>query len=164
VTAALRPQVTKRLEADVMSKLTQDEMVAILQAYQDRLTEAEKQGPRAYNEAFAQPPPGVAIHEFDGDGVIRRINAEESRLLGFAADGIVGHPVWEFVVMQDASRQSVQKKLSGEKDIKPFVRTFRRADGSGVPMLIVDRRLHDAQGVPRGIRTAMMSLENVETA
>jgi PAS domain S-box-containing protein len=146
-----------------MSKLTQDEVVAILQGYQDRLTDAEKRGPRAYNEAFAQPPMGVAVHEFDASGVIRRVNSEESRLLGFPPDQIVGRPVWEFVVMQDASRQSVQKKLSGEKDIKPFVRTFRRSDGSGVPMLIVDRRLNDAEGQPRGIRTAMMSLENVDT-
>jgi hypothetical protein len=60
--------------------------------------------------------------------------------------------------MQEASRQSVQKKLVGEKDIKPFVRTFRRADGSGVAMLLVDRRLQDAKGQPQGIRTAMMSV------
>ena len=143
-------------------KLTQDEMVSILQAYQDRLAEAEKRGPRAFNEAFARPPAGVAVHEFDTGATIRRVNAEELRLLGFEAEQIVGRPVWEFVVMQDASRQSVQKKLAGEKDIKPFVRTFRRADGSGVPMLIVDRRLQDSEGRPRGIRTAMMSLD--ETA
>src|SRR5215470_15358010 len=112
-----------------MPKLTQDEMVSILQTYQDRLTEAERQGPRAYNEAFAHPPEGVAVHEFDADGIIRRLNSEEPRVLGYAAAQILGHAVWEFVVMSDASRQSVQKKLSGEKDIKPFVRTFRRADG-----------------------------------
>jgi PAS domain-containing protein len=72
---------------------------------------------------------------------------------------MVGHPIWEFVVMQEVSRQSVRRKLAGEKDIKPFVRTFRRADGSGVAMLLVDRRLQDEQGRPEGIRTAMMSVE-----
>ena len=79
-------------------------------------------------------------------------------LLGYESAQVLGHAVWEFVVMQDASKRSVQKKLAGEKDIKPFVRTFRKADGSPIVMLLVDRRLHDAQGRPRGIRTAMMSL------
>jgi PAS domain S-box-containing protein len=146
-----------------MPSPTQDEMVAILRAYQDRLEEAEKQGPRVLNQVFAEPPAGVAVHEFDTSGSIRRVNAEEVRILGFPAEQILGHPVWEFVVMSDASRQSVQKKLAGQKDIKPFVRTFRTADGAGVAMLLVDRRLQDAQGQPRGIRTAMMLLPEGET-
>ncbi len=141
-----------------MSKLSQEQMVDVLQAYQDKLTAAAQQGPSQYEKAFADPPPNVAVHEFDNEGVIQRVNAEEPKVLGFEAWQIVGHHVWEFVVMQEVSRQSVQKKLSGEKDIKPFVRTFRRADGTGVVMLLVDRRLQDAQGRPLGIRTAMMSL------
>jgi PAS domain S-box-containing protein len=142
-----------------MAPVSQEQMVAVLQGYQDRLTEAAQQGPRRYDQVFASPPPGVCVHEFDASGTLRRVNAEELKLLGFEADQMVGRPVWEFVVMQDASRQSVQKKLTGEKDIKPFVRTFRRADGSGVAMLLVDRRLQDGQGRPQGIRTAMMRVE-----
>jgi PAS domain S-box-containing protein len=133
-------------------------MVAVLQAYQDELTEAAQQGARRFEQVFASPPAGVGVHEFDTTATIRRVNAEELKLLGYDAAQMVGRPVWQFVVMQDASRQSVQKKLAGEKDIKPFVRTFRRADGSGVVMLLVDRRLQDAEGQPAGIRTAMMSL------
>jgi PAS domain S-box-containing protein len=132
-----------------------DELVTRLQEYQDKLAEAERVGPARFDAVFASPPAGIAVHEFDTTAVIRRVNSEELRLLGFTADQIVGRPVWEFVVMQEASKQSVQKKLAGEKDIKPFVRTFRKADGSGVVMLLVDRRLTDADGHPRGIRTAM---------
>ena len=142
-----------------MPKLSQDEIVPVLQGYQDRLAEAERQGERRFEQAFAAPPPGVCVHEFDMDGVIRRVNSEGLRVLAYEAAQLVGRKVWEIVVMEDVSRVSVQKKLAGEKDIKPFVRTFRRGDGSGVVMLLVDRRLVDAQGQPRGIRTAMMSLE-----
>ena len=141
-----------------MPKLTQEQMVAILQAYQDKMAAAAQEGPSRFEAVFADAPPGVAVHEFDTTGIIRRVNSEEPKVLGFEAGQIVGRRVWEFVVMQDVSRESVQKKLSGEKDIKPFVRTFRRADGTGVAMLLVDRRLQDAQGRPLGIRTAMMSL------
>jgi PAS domain S-box-containing protein len=147
-----------------MAPVSQEQMVAVLQAYQDRLTEAAQQGTRRYDQVFAHPPAGVCIHEFDAAGTLRRVNVEELKLLGFEADQMVGRPVWEFVVMQDASRQSVQKKLTGEKDIKPFVRTFRRADGSGVAMLLVDRRLQDGQGRPQGIRTAMMRVEEEASA
>src|SRR6185312_15946275 len=103
-----------------------------------------------------------AAHELEPKAPIRRVNAEELKLLGYESSQVVGHAVWEVVVMQDASRQSVQKKLAGEKDIKPFVRTFRTADGSGLVLLLVDRRLQDPQGRPRGIRTAMMHLGDAE--
>jgi PAS domain S-box-containing protein len=145
-----------------MPKLTQEQMVVILQAYQDKLAAAAQESPSRFEAVFATPPPGVAVHEFDTTGVIRRVNSEEPKVLGFEAGQIVGRRVWEFVVMQEVSRESVEKKLSGEKDIKPFVRTFRRGDGSGVAMLLVDRRLQDAQGRPIGIRTAMMSLSEVD--
>ena len=145
-----------------MAKASQDEMVAVLQAYQDKLTEAAQQGARRFEQVFAAPPAGVAVHEFDTTATIRRVNAEELKLLGYDVGQMVGRPVWQFVVMQDASRQSVQKKLAGEKDIKPFVRTFRTADGSGLVLLLVDRRLQDPQGRPRGIRTAMMHLGDAE--
>jgi PAS domain S-box-containing protein len=141
-----------------MAKASQEELVAVLQAYQDKLTEAAQQGTRRFEQVFADPPAGVAVHEFDTTATIRRVNTEELKLLGYDAAQMVGRPVWQFVVMQESSRESVQKKLAGEKDIKPFVRTFRRADGSGIAMLLVDRRLEDAEGRQRGIRTAMMSL------
>jgi PAS domain S-box-containing protein len=145
-----------------MAAPTQEQIVATLQAYQDKLADATRYGLSRFEQVFASPPPGVCVHEFDTGGIIRRVNAEGLRVLGYETSQMVGHPVWEFVVMSDASRQSVQKKLVGEKDIKPFVRTFRRADGSGVAMLLVDRRLQDAAGRPLGIRTAMMRVGDEE--
>src|SRR4029450_8819207 len=142
-----------------MPRPSQDEMVAVLQAYQDKLTEAAKLGAARYDEVFANPPAGVAVHEFDNTAALRRVNREELKLLGYTAAQMLGRPVYEFVVMSDASRESVQRKLAGEKDIRPFVRTFRKADGSGIGRVLVDRRLLDASGRPLGIRTAMMSIE-----
>jgi PAS domain S-box-containing protein len=137
----------------------QEDQVAHLRDYQDRLAEAEQRGPAAFASAFAKPPRGICVHEFDQSATIRRVNAEELRLLGYQEHELLGRRIWELVVMEDVSRESVRKKLAGEKDIKPFVRTFRRADGSGVAMLLVDRRLYDERGEMRGIRTAMMPIE-----
>ena len=135
--------------------MTQDEVVAWLQDYHDRLASAAARGESFFEEAFAKPPEGAAVHDYDARARIMRVNSEELRILGYAREDMVGHQVWEFVVMQDASRQSIEKKLAGEKDIKPFVRTFRCSDGSGIAMLIVDRRILDGEGRAVGIRTAM---------
>jgi PAS domain S-box-containing protein len=141
-----------------MAAVLQEDQVARLQDYQDRLAEAELLGPGAFEAAFRNPPRGIAVHEFDNTATIVKVNSEELRLLGYEEHQLVGKRIWELVVMEDVSRESVRKKLAGEKDIKPFVRTFKRADGSGVAMLLVDRRLLDARGEKRGIRTAMMAL------
>lgn len=146
-------------EPKTLAEPTRDEHLARLREHQDRLAEAAKRGLTAFQSAFADAPAGIAVHEFDTSGRITRVNREELRILGYAEEEMLGRQIWEFVVMQDVSRESVQKKLAGEKDIKPFVRTFRKADGSGVAMLLFDRRLFDARGTPVGIRTAMTPIQ-----
>jgi len=61
-----------------MAKATQDELVAILQGYQDKLAQAEREGKVRFEQVFASPPPGVAVHEFDTTGTIRRVNVRSS--------------------------------------------------------------------------------------
>ena len=42
-----------------------------------------------------------------------------------------------------------------EKELRPFVRSFRRADGSAIALMLVDRLLRDPKGAIVGIRTVM---------
>jgi hypothetical protein len=69
---------------------------------------------------------------------------------------MVGRPVWEFIVMQEVAQRAMDRKLSGTVELKPFVRTFLRADGSPVPMVLLDRHRKDVQGSIVGIRTVGM--------
>ena len=107
---------------------------------------------------FSNPPPGVGLHEIDKDRVIRRVNAVEPELLGYRAEDLVGRAVHDFIVMSEASQRAIEKKLSGEAALKPFVRTFRKSDGSAVAMALVDRILKDGRGAVIGIRTALMPI------
>jgi PAS domain S-box-containing protein len=132
-----------------------DEAVALLSAYQDRLDKARQEGPARYDAAFADAPAGVGVHEIDQHRVIRRVNAIEPELLGYAAEELLGRPVHDFIVMSEASQRAIDKKLAGGVALRPFVRTFRRADGSAVAMALVDRYLVDAKGAVTGIRTAL---------
>ena len=134
---------------------TKDEAIARLEAYQQRLDEAATQRGGRYDALFDQSPPGVALHEIDASGTVRRVNAQELELIGRTERDLIGKPVWQFAVMQDASRRAVERKLAGG-GLKPFVRTLTRGDGAGVTAAFVERYLKDDKGAIVGIRTSLM--------
>jgi len=131
-----------------------DEAVAAMTAYHDRLAEATSD-PGRFDAIFNEPPKGIGAHEIDSDGVIRRVNPEELRLLGYTEDQMVGRPVSELIVMREASERAIGKRLEGSRDTKPFLRAFRKADGSALTMLLLVRVIQDGRGESRGIRTLM---------
>jgi PAS domain S-box-containing protein len=137
---------------------TQDDAVARLEAYQQRLDEARAQGRAAYDRLFEESPPGVALHEIDARGTVTRVNARELEILGHSAEEVLGKPVWQFSVMKEASRRAVDKKLAGG-GLKPFVRTLTRADQTGLTAAFVERYLKDVRGDIVGIRTAFMPIK-----
>ena len=135
--------------------LERAEAVSVLTAFQDRLAQAERQGPVAFDQAFHHPPAGVGVHEIDLDHVVRRVSRGELKILGYTEAPMVGHRVWDFIVMHEAAQRSIDQKLKGKKDLKPFARTFRCADGRALQMLLMDRMLLDRSGTVIGLRTAL---------
>jgi PAS domain S-box-containing protein len=138
--------------------LSQAEATRVVTEYLDRLERAEREGPRKFDEAFRQAPAGVGVHELDTQMRVVRVNAEELRILGYREEEMVGREVLQIIVMQDASRRALELKLAGERELKPFVRSFRKADGTAVPLLLVDRHLRGARGQIVGLRTGMMEV------
>lgn len=141
-----------------MGAISRDQAVSILTGVQDRLDEAYRQGPARYREAFDRTPRGVAVHELDERAVIQRVNAEEVRVLGYTEQALVGHHPWEFIVMNEVSQRAIAQKLTGARELKPFVRTFRHGSGAALTMLMLDRHLVDPQGKILGLRTAFMEI------
>ena len=137
-----------------MELMDRDEAVARLAGYHERLLVLEGDAAR-FIAAFRESPSGIGVHEIDNDRVLRRVNPEELRLLGYTEGQMVGHPVTEFIVMEEAAQRAIDQKLKGERELKPFLRTFRRADGSAVPLMLMDRLLRDERGATTGIRTVL---------
>ncbi len=135
--------------------LPRDQAVAVLTAFHDPLERADREGSAAFERSLQQPALGVGVHEIDLEHVVTRVSREELRILGYTEPEMLGHRVWEFIVMQEASQRSIDQKLQGKKDLKPFARTFRRADGQAIAMLLMDRHLVDKAGRVVGIRTAL---------
>jgi len=144
--------------------LTREQALTTLTAYQDRLEEAWSQGAAAYQDAFTNSPSGVAAHEIDREMKITRVNPAELGLLGYREDEMLGQPAWQFIVMESVSQRAIDKKLSGAVELKPFVRAFKRADGSAVTMLVLDRLIRDALGQVVGIRTVLTELDSSSEA
>jgi hypothetical protein len=40
---------------------------------------------------------------------------------------MIGHVPWDFIVTSEVSQRAVEQQLSGAKELKPFVTTFRHA-------------------------------------
>jgi PAS domain S-box-containing protein len=138
--------------------LAQAEAAQVLSAYLDELDRVQKEGPLRLRKVFEASPPGVGVHELDTDMRVVRVNPEELRILGYGEAEMVGRPVWEIIVMQEASRRAIEQKLKGQRDLKPFVRSFRRKDGTAIALLLADRHLRDVRGAIVGLRTAMTEI------
>jgi PAS domain S-box-containing protein len=138
---------------------TREELEPALARYQDELDRAASEGLRRYEQVFEDPPPGLGAHEIDLDKVYRRVNRGALAILGYDRSDVLGKPVVRFIVMRETSERSIEKKLAGLVDLKPFVRTFVRKDGRSVTLLLLDRHLKDARGNIVGIRTAFAPVE-----
>lgn len=125
----------------------------LLEDYQAQLDAAADAGPEAYQRAFDDPPAGLGVHEIDADKIFRRVSRGSLAILGYEGSELVGRRVLDFIVMRETSERAIDRKLTGAAELRPFVRSFVRKDGSSVTLLMLDRHLRDATGHPVGLRT-----------
>jgi len=118
---------------------------------------------RKFREIFDDAP--VGYHELDTEGRIVRVNRTELDMLGHTAEEMLGQPVWKFVVEEKTSHQAVLEKIIGvDSSLQPFERTYRRKDGTAVPVLIQDRILQEKGGKVIGIRSTLQDITSLKQA
>ena len=119
---------------------------------------AMRESQESFRQLFDDAP--VAYHEIDGQGIIRRINRAECRMLGFEPQDMIGKYAWEVVApsQREVSRRRVAEKLTGLEPLLPFERPYRRRDGTELLIEVHENMIRDAQGRPVGIRTAMFDI------
>jgi PAS domain S-box-containing protein len=136
-----------------MKPVNWEEAVAAMEAYQERLERALAKGGPAYDEAFDDPPAGLWAHELDTEKRIVRVSLAELKALGYTKEQMLGQPAIKFIVMQESSERALDQKLTGAKELKPFLRTFKKADGSAIALILCDRHIKDKKGRILGLRT-----------
>jgi two-component system, cell cycle sensor histidine kinase and response regulator CckA len=128
-----------------------------------RAEEALKKSEVKFQELFNDAP--VGYFEYDVEGRIIDANRTELGMLGYAREEMIGQLVWKFIVEEETARQQILEKLAGTKPPGRGVeRTYRRKDGTTLPVLIEDRILRDSGGRIIGIRTTIQDISGLKRA
>jgi PAS domain S-box-containing protein len=116
---------------------------------------ALKESEERFKELYDNAPMGY--HEFDTEGRIVRVNRTEMDMLGYTEEEMLGRYVWDFIV-EEVSRESVKAKLAGKSPMSQALeRTYRKKDGTTMPVLVGDRLIKD-NGRITGIRTSLQDI------
>lgn len=109
-----------------------------------------------YHELYDEAPAGY--HEIDREGRIVQINKRELEMLGYAAEEALGRAVWDFADEPEAEA-TVRAILAGQ--VSPGIscdQTYRRKDGTTVPVQVYTRPIRDREGRIAGARSTVQDI------
>ena len=122
-----------------------------------RAEEMLRQREARFRELYDEAP--IGYHEIDAEGRIINVNQTELNMLGYRLDEMVGRPVWDFIVESDSSRRAFAAKITGKEPVGgAFERTYRRKDGTNLPVTVEDRPSRDSEGRVVGIRSTIQDI------
>ena len=108
-----------------------------------------------FRDLFDDAP--VAYHELDTENRLTRVNKTELAMLGYTAPEMVGRTVWDFIV-EDPSQDAIPVELDAEMRLEATQRTFRRKDGTEIPVLMRHKLIADADGKVSGMRSTLQDI------
>lgn len=113
-------------------------------------------GEERYRELYDEAP--VGYHEIDREGRIVQINKRELEMLGYSsAEELLGRAAWDLAV--EPEEATVRAILAGE--VSPDTsseRTYRRRDGTTVPVQVYSRPIQDQEGRIVGMRSTVQDI------
>jgi len=125
--------------------------------------EALRKSEEKFQKLFDEAP--VGYMELNAEGCITQVNRTALTLLGYTADEMLGQPIWKFVLEEEASRETVRAKLSGSMPCgQSFERTYKRKDGTTLPIVIEDALIRDAEGMITGIHSTIRDVTEPKRA
>ncbi|HYR59118.1 MAG TPA: PAS domain S-box protein, partial [Chthoniobacteraceae bacterium] len=122
---------------------------------QRRAEDVLKRCNNQFRDLFDEAP--VACHEVDRNGRITRVNRTELALLGYSAEEMIGRPVWDFIVEDDAAR-TIAAELASEALEESNQRTFRKKGGGRIPALVRNKLVKDPAGRITGVRSTLQDI------
>jgi PAS domain S-box-containing protein len=129
----------------------------------EQVTSTQQETLDQYRQLFEQAP--VAYHEIDTEGIIRRVNEAECRLLGYSPDEMIGRMICDFVAPQNRERcrRAIALKMLGAPVGKPFRRAYRTKTNREIIVEIYEQVMRDSSGEIIGVRSALVDVtEQVE--
>jgi len=124
---------------------------------QKKAKEELRKSEERFKDLYDNAP--VGYHEYDTEGRITRVNRTDLEMLGYTREEMIGKPVWEFNVEKEVARGQILEKLAGSRPPgRGLERTYKRKDGTTVPVLIEDRLILDENGRITGIRCTIQDI------
>ena len=108
-----------------------------------------------FRDLFDDAP--VAYHELDTANRLTRVNATELAMLGYTEHEMVGRCVSDFIV-DDAGQEETSVQLANDCRLEATQRTFRKKDGTTVPVLMRHKLITDTVGAVRGMRSTLQDI------
>jgi PAS domain S-box-containing protein len=119
--------------------------------------EALRKSEERFRDLYDNAP--VGYHEYDREGRITNVNRTDLEMLGYTRDEMIGRPIWKFVVEDEIAHQRILAKLTGKMPPDHgLVRTYRRKDGTTLPVLMDDRQTRDENGHIAGFRVIIQDI------
>jgi PAS domain S-box-containing protein len=122
---------------------------------QSRAERALQESESRFRDLFDDAP--VAYHELDTENRLTRVNKTELAMLGYTAEEMVGRPVWDFIV-EDRAEDGIPVQIASEIRLEATQRTFRRKDGTEIPVLMRHKLITDPDGTVRGMRSTLQDI------
>ena len=138
-----------------MTLSLKDARIVEMNRFLDDLEKAARVGPAALEHAFNAPPVGLSVHEINTEKKFLRVSPGHRAILGYNPSDMVGRSPLDYVVMRGLSESATSRKLTPGAVLIPSTRSFRKADGTEISLLQVERHLKDAQDHVIGIRTVI---------
>jgi PAS domain S-box-containing protein len=130
---------------------------AQLFAERNKVEEALRESEKKFKDLYDNAPLGY--HEYDTEGRITNVNQTDLEMLGYTAEEMIGQFMWKFNVEEEDAREQILAKLSGA--LPPgqnLERTYRRKDGTTIPVLIEDKLVLNEKGQVKGIRCLIQDI------
>jgi len=124
---------------------------------QKRMVEALRESEKRFRDLFDDAP--VGYYELDTDGLITSVNRTALNMLGYTIEEMLGRPPWEIMVERETSHQEFKAKITGVLPPgKAYERTFRRKDGTTMPILAHNKYILNKEGQIVGLRTTIQDI------
>jgi PAS domain S-box-containing protein len=132
-------------------------------AEQKRTEKALQESEKRFKDLYDNAPSGY--HEYDLEGRITQVNRTELDMLGYTQEEMLGQFVWKLSVEEEMARNDILAKLAGALlPTREIERTYRRKDGTPLPVLISNRPVRDDQGRITGIRSTIQDITERKSA
>jgi len=125
-----------------------------------RNLEIYRQSEKTYRILFDEAP--VGYHELDTDGIIRKVNRTESKMLGYTPEEMIGKSIFEFIHEnhRNVTRHHFREKVKNWRPATGFQRKYRTKSGREIDVYITDQLIYNENLKVTSVRSTIQNMSD----